>query len=139
MKSFRKELVFNTENRVEFINITDEVTEALEESGIKEGFCLVNAMHITASVFINDHERGLWKDYHNWLEKLAPHEPISQYYHNLTGEDNGDAHLKRQVMGREVVIAITEGRLDFGPWEQIFYGEFDGRRPKRVLVKIIGA
>jgi secondary thiamine-phosphate synthase enzyme len=132
-------LIFNTKNRVELINVTDDVAEALEESGIKEGLCLVNAMHITASVFINDHERGLWKDCHNWLERLAPHEPISQYHHNLTGEDNGDAHLKRQVMGREVVIAITEGRLDFGPWEQIFYGEFDGRRPKRVLVKIIGA
>ena len=139
MKSFRKELVFNTKNRVEFINITNQVEEALEESGIEEGLCLVNAMHITASVFINDHESGLWKDCHNWLERLVPHEPISQYSHNLTGEDNGDAHLKRQVMGREVVVAVTEGRLDFGPWEQIFYGEFDGQRPKRVLVKIIGA
>ena len=139
MKSFRKELVFNTRNRVEFINITDDVAEALEESGINEGLCLVNAMHITASVFIYDHESGLWKDYHNWLEKLAPHEPTSQNYHTLTGEDSGAAHLKRQVMGRGVVIAVTEGRLDFGPWEQIFYGEFDGRRPKRVLVKIIGA
>ncbi|NLW55798.1 MAG: YjbQ family protein [Firmicutes bacterium] len=138
MKSYRKELVFNTKNRMEFINITDQVEEALAESGIKEGLCLVNAMHITASVFINDHESGLWQDYYRWLEQLAPHEPISQYAHNRTGEDNGDAHLKRQVMGREVVVAVTDGRLDFGPWEQIFYGEFDGRRPKRVLVKIIG-
>lgn len=138
MKSFRKELVFNTKERVEFINITDQVEEALAESGIREGLCLVNAMHITSSVFINDHESGLCQDYRNWLEKLAPHEPVSQYLHNRTGEDNGDAHLKRQIMGREVVVAITNGRLDFGPWEQIFYGEFDGRRPKRVLIKIIG-
>ena len=138
MKSYRKELVFKTKDRVELLNITAQVAEALKESGIKEGFCLVNAMHITASVFINDHESGLWQDYCNWLEKLAPHQPISQYYHNRTGEDNGDAHLKRQIMGREVVIAVTEGKLDFGPWEQIFYGEFDGRRSKRVLVKIIG-
>ena len=138
MKSYRKELVINTKERVELINITDQVETALAESGIKEGLCLVNAMHITASVFINDHERGLWQDYRNWLEKLAPHEPTSQYYHNLTGEDNGDAHLKRQIMGREVVIAVTGGKLDFGPWEQIFYGEFDGRRRKRVLIKIIG-
>ncbi|HBK67300.1 MAG TPA: hypothetical protein DDZ91_01540 [Firmicutes bacterium] len=138
MKSYRKELVFKTKDRVELLNITAQVAEALKESGIKEGFCLVNAMHITASVFINDHESGLWQDYCNWLEKLAPHQPTSQYYHNRTGEDNGDAHLKRQIMGREVVIAVTEGKLDFGPWEQIFYGEFDGRRSKRVLVKIIG-
>jgi secondary thiamine-phosphate synthase enzyme len=138
MKSFRKELWFNTVLRVEFINITSQVNKVLEESGIKEGLCLVNAMHITASVFINDHENGLWEDYQNWLEKLAPHAPISQYQHNRTGEDNGDAHLKRQVMGREVVVAVTEGKLDFGPWEQIFYGEFDGKRRKRVLVKIIG-
>ncbi len=138
MKSFRKELWFNIKERVEFVNITRDVEEVLQESGIKEGLCLVNAMHITASVFINDHESGLWSDYQNWLEKLAPHSPISQYMHNRTGEDNGDAHLKRQVMGREVVVAVTEGRLDFGPWEQIFYGEFDGKRPKRVLVKIIG-
>ena len=138
MKSFRKELVFEVEKRFELINITAKVNEALKESGIKEGLCLVNAMHITASVFINDHESGLWNDYHHWLEKLAPHEPVSQYMHNRTGEDNGDAHLKRQIMGREVVVAVTEGRLDFGPWEQIFYGEFDGCRRKRVLVKIIG-
>ncbi len=138
MKSFRKELVFTTKNRVEFINITSQVNEALAESGIKEGLCLVNAMHITASVFINDHESGLWNDYQNWLEKLAPHEPVSQYLHNRTGEDNGDAHLKRQIMGREVTVAVTGGQLDFGPWEQIFYGEFDGRRRKRVLIKIIG-
>lgn len=138
MKSFRKELLFHTKNRVEFINITDQVEAALAESGIREGLCLVNAMHITASVFINDHETGLWNDYRNWLEKLAPHEPTSLYQHNRTGEVNGDAHLKRQVMGREVVVAVTGGRLDFGPWEQIFYGEFDGERPKRVLIKIIG-
>jgi len=138
MKSYRKELVFNTKERIELINITEQVEAALAESGIKEGLCLVNAMHITASVFINDHERGLWQDYRNWLEKLAPHEPTTQYYHNLTGEDNGDAHLKRQVMGREVVVAVTGGKLDFGPWEQIFYGEFDGGRRKRVLIKIIG-
>ena len=138
MKSFKKELWFNTPERVAFINITNQVGEALHESGIKEGLCLINAMHITASVFINDNERGLHEDYKRWLEELAPHEPISQYLHNRTGEDNGDAHLKRQVMGREVVVAVTDGRLDFGPWEQIFYGEFDGRRRKRVLVKIIG-
>ncbi len=131
-------MLFQTRNRVEFLNITPQVEAALAESGIKEGLCLVNTMHITASVFINDHESGLWSDYQNWLEKLAPHEPISQYLHNRTGEDNGDAHLKRQIMGREVVVAVTGGNLDFGPWEQIFYGEFDGRRPKRVLVKIIG-
>ena len=138
MKSFRKELLFHTKNRVEFINITEQVEAVLAESGIREGLCLVNAMHITASVFINDHENGIWNDYRNWLEKLAPHEPSSLYQHNRTGEVNGDAHLKRQVMGREVVVAVTAGRLDFGPWEQIFYGEFDGERPKRVLVKIIG-
>lgn len=138
MKSFRRELWFETPKRRAFINITPQVEEALHESGIHEGLCLVNAMHITASVFINDDEPGLHKDYDDWLEKLAPHEPIEQYRHNRTGEDNGDAHLKRQVMGREVVVAITDGRLDFGPWEQIFYGEFDGRRRKRVLVKIIG-
>jgi secondary thiamine-phosphate synthase enzyme len=138
MKSFRKELWFETRQRMEFINITAEVARCLAESGVREGMCLVNAMHITASVFINDDERGLHADYARWLESLAPHEPTSAYRHNLTGEDNGDAHLKRQVMGREVVIAVTDGALDFGPWEQIFYGEFDGRRKKRVLVKIIG-
>jgi secondary thiamine-phosphate synthase enzyme len=138
MKSFKKELWFNAPERVAFINITNQVEDALNGSGIKEGLCLVNAMHITASVFINDNERGLHEDYKRWLEELAPHEPISQYLHNRTGEDNGDAHLKRQVMGREVVVAVTAGKLDFGPWEQIFYGEFDGRRRKRVLVKIIG-
>lgn len=138
MKSFRKELWFNTKERVEFINITGDVEKAVFESGIKEGICLVNAMHITASVFINDDESGLHQDYKKWLEKLAPHEPVSNYLHNRTGEDNGDAHLKRQIMGREVVVAVTNGRLDFGPWEQIFYGEFDGRRKKRVLIKIIG-
>lgn len=138
MKSFRKELWFTAKDRMEFINITDDVNDALSESKIKEGICLINAMHITASVFINDNESGLHSDYKRWLEELAPHEPLSLYKHNLTGEDNGDAHLKRQVMGREVVVAITNGELDFGPWEQIFYGEFDGRRKKRVLVKIIG-
>jgi len=138
MKSYRKELWFNVPTRRAFINITPQVTECLRESGIKEGLCLVNAMHITASVFINDDESGLHHDYEEWLEKLAPHEPVSHYWHNRTGEDNGDAHLKRQVMGREVVVAVTEGKLDFGTWEQIFYGEFDGRRRKRVLVKIIG-
>ena len=138
MKSYKKELWFNVPERVAFINITEKVEDALDESGIKEGLCLINAMHITASVFINDNERGLHEDYKRWLEELAPHEPTSQYLHNRTGEDNGDAHLKRQIMGREVVVAITDGRLDFGPWEQIFYGEFDGRRRKRVLVKIIG-
>jgi len=131
-------LFFNTPERVAFINITNQVEEALAESEIEEGLCLINAMHITASVFINDDEKGLHMDYKRWLEKIAPHEPPSQYLHNRTGEDNGDAHLKRQLMGREVVVAITNGRLDFGPWEQIFYGEFDGRRRKRVLVKIIG-
>ncbi|MGE5247819.1 MAG: secondary thiamine-phosphate synthase enzyme YjbQ [Verrucomicrobiota bacterium] len=138
MKSYRKELWFNLHQRMEFVNITPDVEEALRESGIREGLCLVNAMHITASVFVNDDERGLHQDYAKWLERLAPHEPTSQYLHNRTGEDNGDAHLKRQVMGREVVVAVTGGRLDFGPWERIFYGEFDGRRRKRVLVKIIG-
>ncbi len=139
MKSFRKELWFEVPTRRAFINITGEVEDALQESGIREGLCLVNAMHITASVFINDDESGLHRDYERWLEHLAPHEPTEQYLHNRTGEDNGDAHLKRQVMGREVVVAVTEGKLDFGTWERIFYGEFDGRRRKRVLVKIIGA
>lgn len=138
MKSFRKELWFNTPTRVAFINITPQVEECLRESGVKNGFVLVNAMHITASVFINDDEPGLHNDYKVWLEKLAPHEPTNQYRHNDTGEDNADAHMKRQVMGRAVVVAVTDERLDFGPWEQIFYGEFDGRRRKRVLVKIIG-
>ena len=138
MKSYRKELSFNVPSRRGFINITRQVEETLRESGIKEGFVLVNAMHITASVFINDDEGGLHQDYDQWLEKLAPHEPVAQYRHNDTGEDNADAHMKRQVMGREVVVAVTNGELDFGTWEQIFYGEFDGRRRKRVLVKIIG-
>ena len=138
MKSHRRELWFNVPARFGLMNITPQVEEALEESGVREGLCLVNAMHITASVFINDEEPGLHQDYRDWLEGLAPHEPVSPYRHNRTGEENGDAHLKRQVMGREVVVAVTEGRLDFGPWEQIFYGEFDGRRRKRVLVKIIG-
>ncbi len=138
MKSYRKELVFNVQGRRSFIRITPDVTDALTESGIQEGLCLVNAKHITASVFINDNERGLHQDYEEWLEQLAPHEPVEHYRHNRTGEDNGDAHLKRQVMGREVVVAVTEGKLDFGPWEEIFYGEFDGGRKKRVLVKIIG-
>ncbi len=138
MKSFRKELWFNIPNRRGFINITPQVEDCLRESAVREGFVLVNAMHITASVFINDDESGLHKDYEDWLEKLAPHEPVANYRHNRTGEDNADAHMKRQVMGREVVVAVTAGKLDFGPWEQIFYGEFDGRRPKRVLVKIIG-
>ena len=137
MKSYRKELSFNTPARVAFINITPEVKAALENSGIREGLCLVNAMHITASVFINDDERGLHGDYAKWLEKIAPHDPVSQYAHNV-GEENADAHMKRQVMGREVVVAVTGGKLDFGTWEQIFYGEFDGRRRKRVLIKIIG-
>ena len=138
MKSHRKELWFETKTRLAFVNITSEVQAALAESGVREGLCLVNAMHITASGFINDDEPGLHHDYACWLEELAPHDPISRYQHNRTGEDNGDAHIKRQVMGREVVVAITSGQLDFGPWEQIFYGEFDGRRRKRVLVKIIG-
>ncbi len=138
MKSYRQELWFNVPTRRAFINITPQVEACLRESGIQEGLCLVNAMHITSSIFINDDEPGLHQDYDDWLETLAPHEPLSRYRHNQTGEDNGDAHLKRQVMGREVVVAVTAGRLDFGPWEQIFYGEFDGRRRKRVLVKIIG-
>ncbi len=138
MKSYRKELWFETPMRRAFINITLQVETCLRESGVREGLVLVNAMHITASVFINDDESGLHQDYEKWLEELVPHEPLSQYKHNRTGEDNADAHLKRQVMGREVVVAITGGKLDFGPWEQIFYGEFDGRRKKRVLVKIIG-
>ena len=138
MKSYRKELWFKAPTRRALINITPQVRDALADSGIQEGLCLVNAMHITASVFINDDESGLHQDYEDWLEDLAPHAPIEQYRHNRTGEDNADAHLKRQVMGREVVVAVTGGRLDFGPWEQIFYGEFDGRRRKRVLVKIIG-
>jgi len=137
MKCYRKELWFNVPSRRAFVNITEEVQKCLKESGVKEGMVLVNAMHITASVFINDDEEGLHKDYDKWLEKLAPHEPVSQYLHNV-GEDNADAHMKRQIMGREVVAAITDGKLDFGPWEQIFYGEFDGRRKKRALVKIIG-
>jgi secondary thiamine-phosphate synthase enzyme len=138
MKSFRKELIVNTPTRRAFINITREVERALTESGIQEGLALINPMHITASVFINDDERGLLSDYERWLEKIAPHAPIEQYRHNDTGEDNADAHIKRQVMGREVVVAVTKGRLDFGTWEQIFYGEFDGMRPKRILIKIIG-
>ncbi len=138
MKSFRKELWFNIPARRGFTNITHQVEDALRESGIQEGLCLVNAMHITASVFINDDEGGLHHDYDKWLENLAPHEPVSGYRHNDTGEDNADAHMKRQIMGREVVVAITNGELDFGTWEQIFYGEFDGRRKKRVLIKIIG-
>ena len=138
MKSYREELFFNIPRRRGFVNITHHVEDALKKSEIQEGLVLVNAMHITASVFINDDETGLHQDYEEWLEQLAPHEPVSRYRHNRTGEDNGDAHLKRQIMGREVVVAITGGRLDFGPWEQIFYGEFDGRRKKRVLVKIIG-
>ena len=138
MKSYRKELWFQTSTRRAFVHITPQVEEAVRESGIKEGLCLVNAMHITASVFINDDEPGLHQDYERWLEELAPHEPLDRYQHNRTGEDNGDAHLKRQIMGREVVVAVTEGRLDLGPWEALFYGEFDGRRKKRVLVKIIG-
>ena len=138
MNSFHKELFFDIPSRMEFVNITHEVQEVLHGSEIQEGLCLVNAMHITASVFINDDESGLHRDYKKWLEDLAPHEPLSQYDHNLTGEDNGDAHHKRQIMGREVLVAITKGELHFGPWEQIFYGEFDGGRRKRVLVKIIG-
>ncbi|MCB0117481.1 MAG: YjbQ family protein [Anaerolineales bacterium] len=138
MKSYRKELWFNIPSRRGFVNITHQVEEALRESEIKEGLCLVNAMHITASVFINDDESGLHHDYEKWLERLAPHEPVNGYRHNDTGEDNADAHMKRQVMGREVVVAVTNGELDFGTWEQIFYGEFDGRRRKRVLIKIIG-
>jgi len=138
MKHLRKELWFNTPNRRDYINITSDVEDLVRESGVKNGLVLVNAMHITASVYINDAESGLIQDYDDWLERLAPHAPTSQYRHNRTGEDNADAHLKRQIMGREVVVAITDGKLDFGPWEQIFYAEFDGRRKKRVLVKIIG-
>ncbi len=138
MKSLTKHLTFNIKSRRGFVNITPDVRKLINQSKVQEGLCLVNAMHITASVFINDNEDGLLHDYEKWLEELAPHEPIEQYKHNDTGEDNADAHLKRQVMGREVVVAITNGDLDFGPWEQIFYGEFDGKRPKRVLVKIIG-
>jgi secondary thiamine-phosphate synthase enzyme len=138
MKSYRKELWFNIPSRRAFINITPQVENCLKESGIQEGLILVSPMHITASVYINDDENGLLHDYEVFLEGLAPHEPTSQYWHNRTGEDNADAHLKRQVMGREVVVAVTNGKLDFGPWEQIFYGEFDGMRRKRVLVKIIG-
>ncbi|WP_428897552.1 secondary thiamine-phosphate synthase enzyme [Parelusimicrobium proximum] len=137
MKHYTEHLYINTDERYQIVNITSEVERALAESGIKEGLCLVNAMHITASVFINDNERGLHQDFLKWVEKLAPYD-INGYKHNLTGEDNGDAHLKRTIMGREVVIAVTEGRLDFGPWEEIFYGEFDGQRKKRVLIKIIG-
>jgi len=138
MKSYREELCFNTDTPRAYLNITPQIERAVQRSGVREGLCLVNAMHITASVYVNDDESGLLKDYDDWLEGLAPHEPISRYRHNRTGENNGDAHLKRQIMGREVVVAITGGRLDFGPWEQIFYGEFDGGRRKRVLVKIIG-
>ena len=138
MKSYRKELWFDIPARRAFVNITPQVETCLRESGIREGLLLCNAMHITASVFINDDESGLHEDYERWLERLAPHEPVSRYHHNRTGEDNGDAHLKRQVMGREVVVAVTGGKLDFGPWERIFYGEFDGGRRKRVLVKVIG-
>ena len=138
MKSLTEYLTFEIKTRRAFVNITDHVSKLVTKSKIQEGLCLVNAMHITASVFINDNEGGLLHDYEKWLEGLAPHEPTDQYEHNKTGEDNADAHLKRQVMGREVVIAITNGKLDFGPWEEIFYGEFDGKRPKRVLVKIIG-
>ncbi len=138
MKSYRKELWFEVPDRRALLNITPQVAQVLADSGVREGLCLVNAMHITASVFINDDESGLHQDYEKWLEHLAPHAPTEQYRHNDTGEDNADAHLKRQIMGREVTVAVTDGRLDFGPWEQIFYGEFDGRRRKRVLVKIIG-
>lgn len=138
MKSVTEYLTFNVTSRRGFVNITSKIEKIIQKSGIMEGLCLVNAMHITASVFINDNESGLHHDFEKWLEELAPHEPVDQYEHNKTGEDNADAHLKRQVMGREVVVAITNGRLDFGPWEQIFYGEFDGRRPKRVLVKLLG-
>ena len=138
MKIHTKYLTFNVPARMDFVHISHQVQDAVSESGVQEGLCLVNAMHITASVFINDNERGLHEDYKRWLEELAPHEPISRYQHNRTGEDNGDAHHKRQIMGREVVVAITDGRLDLGPWEAIFYGEFDGRRSKRVLIKIVG-
>jgi secondary thiamine-phosphate synthase enzyme len=139
MKSYREELTVTTKTRRAFVNITPKVERALAKSGIKEGLCLVNPMHITASVFINDNESGLHHDYEKFLERIAPHAPVDQYRHNETGEDNADAHIKRQLMGREVVVAVTEGELDFGTWEQIFYGEFDGRRPKRILVKIIGS
>ncbi|MGA7005848.1 MAG: secondary thiamine-phosphate synthase enzyme YjbQ [Nitrososphaeraceae archaeon] len=138
MKSKTQYLYFNTKTRIAFVNITDQVQKLIEESKIKEGICLVNAMHITSSVFVNDNESGLLQDFEKWLERLAPHSPTNHYQHNNTGEDNADAHLKRQVMGREAVVAVTDGKLDFGPWEQIFYGEFDGRRNKRVLVKVIG-
>jgi len=138
MKSLTEYLVFNVKTRRGFVNITPKISKLVTQSKVQEGLCLVNAMHITASIFINDNESGLHRDYEKWLEKLAPHEPIKQYDHNNTGEDNADAHLKRQIMGREVIVAITNGKLDFGPWEQIFYGEFDGRRPKKVLVKILG-
>ncbi|HUS25167.1 MAG TPA: secondary thiamine-phosphate synthase enzyme YjbQ [Candidatus Binatia bacterium] len=138
MKHHRAELWFETATRIAFINITPQVEAAIRDSGIREGLCLVNAMHISASVFVNDDERGLHQDFGRWLEQLAPHEPVKQWRHNDTGEDNADSHLKRQLMGREVVCAITAGKLDFGPWEQIFYGEFDGMRRKRVLVKVIG-
>ena len=138
VNSFTEYLTYNVPSRRGFVNITPDVRKIVQKSGVKEGLCLVNAMHITASVFINDNESGLHQDYEKWLEKIAPHEPTSKYEHNKTGEDNADAHLKRQVMGREVVVAITKGQLDFGPWEQIFYGEFDGNRSKRILVKVIG-
>lgn len=138
MKTYREELWFNTSTKTAFIRITEEIRKAIRKSGINEGLCLVNAMHITASVFVNDNESGLWSDFQNWLEKLAPHSPISQYRHNDTGEENADAHLKRTIMGRETVLAVTNGDLDLGPWEEVFYGEFDGRRRKRVLIKIIG-
>ena len=138
MKSHREELWFETDARRAYINITERVAAAVQKSGVREGLCLVNAMHITASVYINDDEPGLLRDYDDWLERLAPHEPTAAYRHNRTGEDNGDAHIKRQLMGREVVVAITRGTLDFGPWEQIFYAEFDGRRRKRALIKVIG-
>lgn len=138
MKSHTEYLTFHTKSRVDLINITPKVAAAVKKSGVSEGLCLVNAMHITASVFVNDDEPGLHRDYRAWLERLAPHEPVSEYRHNETGEDNADAHLKRQVMGREAVLAVTAGRLDLGPWEAVFYGEFDGRRDKRVLIKIIG-
>ena len=138
MNSVTEYLIFNIPSRRGFVNITSQVEKIVQKSGVKEGICLVNAMHITSSVFINDNETGLHHDYEKWLEQLAPHEPIDQYEHNRIGEDNADAHLKRQVMGREIVVAITKGKLDFGPWEQIFYGEFDGRRSKKVLVKLIG-
>jgi len=138
MKHLREELWFNTPNRRDYLNITDKVEALVRKSGVQHGLVLINAMHITASVYINDNESGLIQDYDEWLEQLAPHEPTHKYRHNRTGEDNADAHLKRQIMGREVVVAITDGKLDFGPWEQIFYAEFDGRRKKRVLVKVIG-